>query len=238
MIGKGRWPFLLAGVVAVLITASAYLFFELGRYQAGYSILDRQRQVDAFERAAADDEAEIEELKRRLAIAETSRDIDRETYARVETSLTELEAKLQAQEEELAFYRGIISPDDGVSGLKIQSLEVESTNSEQRYVIRLVLMQAIVHNRPVRGVVRLSVTGTRDGADMDLPLEELTADDNEITEIEYGFRYFQGLEQSVELPAGFEPRTVEVEVWPTEPRGDPLTRSFRWDAVGGDTFGE
>jgi hypothetical protein len=237
MTGGNRRPLLLTGLVAILIPAGAYLFFELGRYQAGYSMLDRQREVSALQNAAAENERTMDELTRQLAILETSRNIDRETYSRVETSLTELETKVQSQEEELAFYRGIISPPDGVAGLRIQNLEIASASGEQRYVVRLVLMQAIVHNRPVRGVVRLRVAGTRDGVAVDLALEDLTADDG-ATEIEYGFRYFQGLEQSIELPDGFRPSTVEVEVRPTEPRGEPMTRSFQWAEVSGEGHGE
>jgi hypothetical protein len=233
--GTGR-PSLLTALVALSVLAAAYLFFELGRYQAGYAVLDRQREVAALESAAAQNEATIDELKRQIAILETSRHIDRETYSRVETSLTELEARLQVQEEELAFYRGIISPPDGVAGLRIQNLEVASASGEQRYVVRLVLMQAIVHNRAVRGVVRLRVAGTRDGAAMSLGLEDIAGDQG-VAEIEYGFRYFQGLEQSIELPEGFQPTTVEVEVRPTEPRGEPVTRSFQWAEVSGESRG-
>ena len=234
---RSRRPSALTILVAILIPAAAYLFFELGRYQAGYSMLDRQRQVEALQREAAEGRRTIDELTRQVAILETSRDIDRETYSRVERSLTELEANLQAQEEELAFYRGIISPPDGVPGLRIQSLEIDPAGGEQRYVLRLVLMQAVVHNRTVRGVVTLRLAGNRDGTAMTLPLDEVTAEDG-LGEIEYEFRYFQGLERQIELPVGFEPTSVEVEVRPTEPREDPLTRSFEWAAVSGEGKGE
>lgn len=228
-----RRPLLLAGIVMVLLSAEGYLLFELGRYQAGYSVLDRQREIEAYEAAAAADAETIEELKRRLAILETSSDIDRETYTQLKTSLTQLEAQRQTQEEELAFYRGIISPPDGVAGLRIQSLEVAPAHAEQRYVVHLVLMQAIVHNGNVSGVVRLRLAGIRDGVAQSFDLEQL-ADDGGIGELDYGFRYFQGLEQSITLPDGFEPATVEIEIWPTEPRGDPVTQSFSWAEVGGE----
>lgn len=234
---RERRPLLLTGLAAILIPAAAYLFFELGRFQAGYAVLDRQREFEEFENAAAVNEKTIDELKRQLAILETSRNIDRETYAQVETSLTELEARLQAQEEELAFYRGIISPPDGVAGLRIQSLEIRPSNSEQRYTLRLVLMQAIVHNRTVTGAVSVSVTGLLDGDGIELALDELTADDA-VAEIEYGFRYFQGLEQELVFPEGFMPTTVEVEIRPTEPKGDPVTRTFQWNAVSGESSEE
>ena len=63
----------------------------------------------------------------------------------------ELQAQIQAQEEELVFYRGIVSPQDGVAGLRIQSLEVLPGDGENRYLLRLLLVQAIVHSRRVAG---------------------------------------------------------------------------------------
>jgi hypothetical protein len=49
----------------------------------------------------------------------------------------------------------------------------------------------------------------------------------------YDFRYFQSIEQALVLPVGFEPATVEVEIWPREPRGERISRSFEWAAVTG-----
>ena len=227
-----RRTLLIAGLAAVLIPAAAYLFFELGRYQAGYSMLDRQREVGELRRVTSEQAGTIDELKRQRAILETSRDIDRETYAQLELSLTDLEGKIQAQEEELAFYRGIISPPDGVGGLRIQSLEIVPANGQERYTLRLMLMQAIVQSRSVAGFVRLRISGILNGEDVDLALEDLGEADGE-SELAYGFRYFQGLEQDLRLPEGFEPETVEVEVRPTQPRGEPLTRTFQWAAVSG-----
>ncbi|MFS8608937.1 MAG: hypothetical protein LOD94_13260 [Gammaproteobacteria bacterium] len=227
-----RGKTLLAGIAAVLVLAAGYLIFELGRHQAGYSLLEHRREVERQRNLISEQAQTIEELRRELAIVTTSREIDRETYARVEQTLTALEAKLQAQEEELAFYRGIIQPSDGETGLRVQSVEVGPTASERGYVLRIVLMQAIAQNRRVEGVVRLSVAGRRDGAAEKLGLAELSGDGR--SEREYGFRYFQGLEQELVLPVGFEPVAIEIEVRPSAPRGEPTTYTFDWAAARGD----
>jgi hypothetical protein len=224
-------PWLL-GIVSVLVLGAAYLLFELGRYQAGYSMLEHRAEVDRLRRRASEQGRTLDELKRHIAILETSRDIDRETSAQIELTLTELEAKLQAQEEELAFYRGIISPPDGESGLRVQTVELLPGNGEQRYLLRIVLMQAIAQNSRAAGVVTLELTGSLYGEPETLELAELTGP-AEISTLEYDFRYFQGVEQELVLPVGFEPLAVEIEVRPSEPRGDPLTQTFEWAALGG-----
>lgn len=225
-----RRPLLLGGTAALSLLAAAYLSFELGRHQAGWAVLERQREIEEYERELAASKETIDALEREMTMLETSRDIDRETHAQLEDTLTELQARLQAQEEELAFYRGIMSPSDGVPGLKIRSVQAVPGDGEQSYTLRLVLIQAIVQNQRVNGVVRLYVGGMRDGEPDEIELGE---DAGENAEIAYDFRYFQGLERMVRLPEGFEPERLRVEVRPDEPDGDPLTQSFEWSAVAG-----
>jgi len=220
-------------VVAALLLGGGYLLVELGRYQAGYSILDQRREQTEAERLVAEKDANLEELRRQIALLETSRDIDHETYAQVEANLSELQARIQAQEEELVFLQGIVSPEDGVVGLRIQSLELTQVDSEQRYMLNMVLVQAIIHDRRVAGGVRLRVVGNRDGEETEFALEDLVAD-GEPAELAYGFRYFQDLQQELLLPVGFEPDRLDVEIWPQEPRGQSVRQSFRWSEITND----
>ena len=74
-------------VGGTLFAAALYLSFELGRYRAGYAIIDAQRQAGALEELIAARDATIESLRRQEAILETSEDIDRETYTRIEATL-------------------------------------------------------------------------------------------------------------------------------------------------------
>jgi hypothetical protein len=214
----------------IVLGAAGYLCFELGRYEAGYSLLDRRHESEGYRQKLQNAEAENEQLRRKIAILETSGEIDKETYSQVEATLADLQSRIQAQEEELVFYRGIVSPQDGVPGLRIQSLEVLPTDQERRYTLRLTLVQAIVHNRRVSGVVRLQLVGTRDGQTATYDLGDLAPPDSG-NDMSYAFRYFQGLEAELELPVGFEPQRVEVEIVPSESRADHVSASYEWSAV-------
>jgi hypothetical protein len=217
---------------ALLLLAAAYLSFELGRYQAGYSVLDHRRETAALAESLRREQASNEELRRQLAIAATSGEIDRETYSQVESNLGDLQAKIQAQEEELVFYRGIVSPQDGVAGLRIQSLEVLPGDAERRYLLRLVLVQAIVHSRRVSGTVKLQLEGIQDGQMAAFDAAELAVGDDGY-DMDYEFRYFQGLEAELALPLGFEAQRINVEIWPNETRAEHVNETFEWSAVAG-----
>ena len=44
----------------------------------------------------------------------------------VSAALEDLQAQVLKQREELTFYRGIVSPEDGIGGLRIQGFQVQS----------------------------------------------------------------------------------------------------------------
>ena len=225
--GRPVWVYALGFVVAA---AGAYLCFELGRYEAGYSLLDQRHERESYEERLRNEQAENEQLRRKIAILQTSGEIDKETYSQVEATLADLQSRIQSQEEELVFYRGIVSPQDGVPGLRIQNLEIIPTDQERRYSLRLTLVQAIIHNRRVSGVVKLQIGGTSDGQMATYDIGDLAPADSGY-DMSYRFRYFQGLEAEFELPVGFEPQRVEVEIVPSETRADHVSDSFDWSAV-------
>jgi len=219
-------------VLVLLLGAGLYLSFELGRYQAGFSLFDQRRHSGELNASIEERDARIEMLQRRQAILETSGEIDAETYAAVETELAQLQASIQGLEEELVFYRGIVSPGDGVVGLRIQSVEIQPGVEAGEHLLRLLLVQSIVHNDRVTGTVRMRVNGSLSGEEAALGLGEL-APDGAVTEIPYGFRYFQSIVQNLVLPDGFVPEQIEIEIWPREPRGETVTQVFSWAQVSG-----
>lgn len=217
-------------VCAVLIGAGAWLSFQLGRYEAGYSIFDQHRQEQHYKKIVAAKDATIEQLRRKQAILKTAQEIDRETYGQVKSNLKTLQAKIRSQDEELAFYRGIVSPNDGKARLRVKDLEVKATDAEQHYMLRFVLAQTVVGNRHVSGRVRVRLAGSLNEHDAEFDLSQLT-DTKADGVINYAFRYFQSFQREVTLPAGFRPSTVEVDILPNGTGAEPLTQSFEWSVV-------
>jgi len=152
-------------VIAALVVGAGYLVYEFGRIQAGYNLVNAAEERAAFEAEIAELENEIIALNEEIALIETHRDIEREAYADVETSLTDLQTRIQEQQDAIAFYRGIVSPADGNSGLRVQDFRLTRGAEEREYTIRLVLIQAMKHDRRVSGEVELVVEGTENGSE-------------------------------------------------------------------------
>jgi cell division protein FtsB len=214
-------------VILVLAAVGGYLVYEFGRIQAGYDLVDAASERRAYEQRIDTLEDAISALKEQVALLETHREIDREAYREVEASLTELQAKIQEQRDAIAFYRGIVSPADGSKGLRVQDLKLTRGKNEREYNIRLVLVQALKHDRKVSGNVNLSIEGDLDGVETTFSFAELLPEEAEATWA-FSFRYFQDFNRQVVLPDGFTPQRVKVEVESRTRSISSIEESFAW----------
>jgi cell division protein FtsB len=210
-----------------LAVGVGYLVFEFGRIRAGYDIVEAGREQDALQQEIAALEAKNLALKEEIALLETHRDIDREAYAEVEKNLVSLQGKIQEQQDAIAFYRGIVSPADGNSGLRVQDFRLTRGAEERAYNIRLVLIQAMKHDRKVSGAVRLSVAGMEDGVEKSYPYSELLPPDGD-SRWPFSFRYFQDFDKPLVLPDGFTPERVDVVVESRTKAISSIEESFEW----------
>ena len=220
------------GVIVALLLGAGYLLFEFGRIQAGYDILAAGEQRQAYEDVIAGLENEIKSLNEEIALLETHSDIDAEAYKEVEGSLVELQSKIQEQQDAIAFYRGIVSPADGKAGLRVQDLRLMRGGDEREYKIRLVLVQAMKHDRKVSGDVKLSIVGTKDGVETSYEYAQLLpvdGDDNWA----FSFRYFQDFDRMVVLPDGFTPERINVQVQSRTRSIESIEESFSWLSAQG-----
>ena len=213
-------------MVALALVAT-YLVFEYGRISAGYDVVDAGNERAAFEEHIHALDDEIAELEQEIAVLETHREIDREAYKQVEGSLSSLQAKIQEQRDAIAFYRGIVSPADGKPGLRVQNLKLSRGAEEREFNLRLVLVQAMKHDRKVSGDVAVSVEGSEDGEDKTYTLTELLPADAE-SAWPFSFRYFQDFDRQLVLPDGFTPERIRVEVRSRTRSISSIEESYAW----------
>lgn len=229
--GKGQgWAKALG--IAVFIAVCGYLVFEFGRIQAAYNIVDAAQERSAYEDRIELLNDEIGTLKDQIAVLETHRDIDREAYKQVEANLANLEQKIQEQTDAIAFYRGIVSPSDGQSGLRVQDFQLTRTASEREYSIRLVLVQAMKHDRKVSGNVKMTIDGELDGVAKSYAIAELLPEGADRA-WKFSFRYFQDFDRLVVLPDGFTPLQVVVAVESSTRSIGSIEETFTWAAGQG-----
>jgi cell division protein FtsB len=226
MHGAGR-TWVVRGLLIGLIVISGYLIFEFGRISAGYDVVDAAKDRSAYEDRIDTLDDEIVALRQEVALLETHREIDREAYKEVESSLTSLQAKIQEQRDAIAFYRGIVSPADGKSGLRVQDFKLTRGKAEREFNLRLVLVQAMQHDRKVSGDVNLTVLGSQDGVETVYKFNQLIPAEAD-KGWAFSFRYFQDFDRQLVLPDGFTPERIRVEVRSKTRSISSIEESYAW----------
>lgn len=217
-------------LLAVLALATIGGAFEFGRLRAGFDAAEADRESERSKDELATLERQNRELRERVALLERSSEIDREAREQVQGNLSSMQDEVLELREELAFYRGIVSPEDAQAGLRIQSFQVSPGPADGLFHYRLVLIQAIKHDRRASGRVDVTIHGVRDGQPVSLPLQELVTGGKD--EFNYSFKYFQNFEGDLRLPSGFTPARVDIAVLPGGRATDAIRRALEWTEAG------
>ncbi len=212
------------GGLIALVALCLWAAFEVGRSRGGYYVLEATLERRARSGELADAKARLREVEAKLAASDVARRVDREAYEQVGKSLGELQAQLGVQNQELAFYRSIVDPNDGISGMRIQRLKVLPATSPRHYRVRIVLVQAARKDATTAAEVDFTVDGLLRGHAASLSLAAIGTSSRVLN---FSFRYFQELETAVELPAQFTPQKLQVEVRPAK-GATPIRQSYEW----------
>jgi hypothetical protein len=163
--------FILLGALALGV--GGWSLFDYGRYQAGYdsheSDLERLRLVALVDELQDD----IELLREQKAQLERAAQIERQAYNELDTNLKVLQGEILELKEELAFYRGIVSPKEASRGLHLQRFSLES-NGLRSYRYTVVLTQVLKNDGLARGRVKLFIEGQQGNEPKTLDLAALS----------------------------------------------------------------
>ena len=218
-----RFKLFLAGLVVIGVFAAGAAIYNHGLSMAGFDrsfTLTRNRELQDEIRRLKN---ENQELRESLARAQRDVQMGQTTYQELDRSLKASAQEMVKLREELNFYKNIISPANKITGLQIQSLNIEPTAMPDRYRYKLVLIQALKHERSVYGRVRFEVSGTQEGKSVLLNFPEAVD-----KPINVNFKYFQDIEGVLRLPKNFQPLEVKVSVIRTNDQ--PVEQTYSWPA--------
>ena len=224
---KLRLAIVLLVVASVLVASTVY---ELGRSNAVSDLASLEAERARFLDQIRELDARNRTLEQQIVTLERAQQIDRETYSEVKREHAGLRQKIQELREQLAFYRGIMSPAEAKAGLQLQEFSVERSAEPNEYHFRLVLTQVKKRHPVARGRVTLYVLGKQGDAMKRLSLAEISAGKDDAEGIAYRFRYFQTMEGLLSLPEAFEPTAVRIQAMPSGKNAlkNPLEWTFNW----------
>jgi Family of unknown function (DUF6776) len=223
-----RLKLFVAALFAIGLLVAGGVIYNYGLSSAGFDSLRTARTKLQLLGEIRKLNKANEDLQQSLANAQRGLQMDQKAYQDLDLSLKASEKQIVKLREELNFYRNIISPPDKKSGVRIQSLQVESTDAENKFRYRLVLIQALKHDHTVYGKAQLQIIGMQAGKRV-VVLHPGTKK----RKIGFKFTYFKDIKGSLELPKNFRPTQVRVKVQATGTNKN-LERVFNWQKVYSD----
>lgn len=213
-------------LILLALFVSGWTLFDYGRYHAGYDSRETSNEIEGLLQVQAHLEKRIETLREEKAVLERAAQIERKAYNELDTTLKVLQAEILEHKEELAFYRGIVSPKDSSSGLYLQNFFLTQNGDTRDYRYKVVLTQVLKNSRLISGKVKLQFDGLLNGESKILELKEVTA--KKTRDLNYRFKYFQNVEGVVGFPEGFSLLRVNVQILPRGRQRDMIEKTIEW----------
>jgi hypothetical protein len=212
-----------AAIATLAVIVAAGAIYQYGLSQGGFEFSIASLKQSRLEKKVETLEGENQELRESLARAERSLQMNETTYKELDQSLKASAQEIVKLREEISFYRNILSPENKQPGVRIQSLHIEGTEKVASYQYKLVVIQALKHDRSVFGRARFEITGLQAGKNKVLEFPGAKS-----RPIVVNFKYFQDIEGKFDLPANFEPSRIKVIVSTRGRDAKTIEKEYNW----------
>lgn len=225
------------GVVVTTAWIAALALTAVGGYFYGYYETFRTEQTAQAERQRLTDQLTVvqqenNELRRQVAILDTSSVMDQRANEEVQSTILGLRERVAQLEQDIVFYRQVVSDETGSTGLTIGQFDISATNMPRRFRYKLVLRQQDADGDTfLMGHVNVNLVGRQDETQVILPLREVSENEDQL-DIRLRFKFFQNIEGELALPPGFEPERIQIAAVATEPVAKSIDQNFSWVVEG------
>lgn len=216
----------LGGFLAVLLLVSLGAYF-FGYYQTLARNGDALAQRDSLLEQVDSLEASNTALQDKILSLEQAASLDKEALNSVQRTIVSLREQISQLEEDVLFYKQIVTQGDEETGLVIGQLDLVRRDETGAIRYRLELKQQGSNESVITGHVNVNVLGQQEGQEVSIPLRSLSDSISDL-DIKLQFRYFQNIEGELSLPAGFEPQKVQILAVAEGSNAKTVQKSFGW----------
>ena len=219
----GRLKGLLLIILLVVIAWTSYCLGKGKLSMPKLLALGESSKLDSEMRIAKQEISaltlEIEKLRR-------SAQVDFETAEQSQKILIDKEIQIQRQEQELAFYRKLLSPESVRLGVDIKDFSVRASVNQGEYYYDFLLMQSGGSKKLAKGKIGISIDGVQGDVMRRIDVASTKQD-----QLKYSFKYFQRLSGIFDLPGDFEPQKVSLVIAPSSKSLDQHKNSYVWQEL-------
>lgn len=208
-------------ILSILIAGGA--IYQQGLSQGGFEFSLASLKQSQLRDSVRQLHSENQELRETLARAERGLQMNETTYKELDNSLKSSAKQIVQLREEISFYRNILSPANKQPGVRIQSLHIVPTDKVALFQYKLVVIQALKHERQVYGRAKFEISGLQAGKNTVLQYPGSNG-----RAIVVNFKYFQDIEGKFKLPENFTPSRVKVSVTTRGRNGKTIEKEYNW----------
>ena len=226
-----RWYRTIVSISIILsLLAVAIGGYFYGHFDAARQYLVTSTDNERLSLSLREAQDEVNSLRSELAIAGRSNLVDQRATEEVQSTVSSLRQRISQLEQDVSFYRQVMSPDSDELGLIIAEFDVTPLDGPGRFHYKAVFRQAGAGDRVLEGKVEIAISGRIDEQRQVLPLASVLPESRTFDPA-LNFRYFQNVEGEFILPEGFVPEQVEVKAESSKPTAIKVEKIFSWSVV-------
>ncbi len=205
----------------------------VGGFIYGYATTQRSQQSEQATQQELSGqllaaEAENAELRRQVAILDRSSVMDQRATEEVQGTIRGLRERVAQLEQDVVYYRQVVSEETEDTGLIISQLDLDATRQSNRFRYKLVLRQQDADGDTfLTGHVNVNLVGSQGEEQQILALRDLSAEQDQL-DIRLRFKYFQNIEGELVLPDNFVPDRLQIAAVSDEPIEKSINQNFSW----------
>jgi len=220
--------FVLVALLVLGVAVSA-----VGGFMFSYSNTLRSQQSEQATQQELNElligaETENSELRRQIAILDRSSVMYQLATEEVQETIIGLRDRVAQLEQDIVYYRQVVSAETEDTGLIISQLDIDVTRESNRYRYKLVLRQQDADGDTfLTGHVNINLVGSQGEEKQILSLRDLSAEQDQL-DIRLRFKYFQNIEGELVLPENFVPDRLQVAAVSVGPVEKSINQNFSW----------
>lgn len=203
---KSRMWYSIATILIILMLVLTYIF---GRYLAVSELAGTKENLVLSQQLLKESQQQLQQVEESLVMQQQSAKVDTQSNQELVGNVKSLQQSKLELEEELAFYRKIMAPEKDQEGLTVDTFQITATEQKDEFHFRVTLIQAGKQAQYLKGNVDAFVSGILNGEEKEYNFRELGTFNGK--HFQFQFKYFQNLQGFIQIPQGFEAKTLRLK---------------------------
>ncbi len=210
----------------IVIIVIIWYLYDNPRINAIRTQLSQAHDINMLLSANLDLEKQNKKLSEKIVKLERVANIDNETSINLQNEIKLLQEDIFNLRRELTFYQGIITASSYSRGLNIQGLHIEATHKKGFFKYKLVLTNIGKSDKVAEVYIDMKVEGKDKSGFRTLKQSEISVGTENTNRIK--IRNFERVEGNFNIPDGFQPIRVLVDLKEHDGEKLRLHRVFDW----------